>query len=177
MKLIVGLGNPETKYLLTRHNIGFILADALHHYFEGAAYKAKFSGFLSTIEIDKEECVLLKPATYMNRSGESVQKVMQFYKIKLQDVIIFHDDLDLDPFQIKIKKGGGAAGHNGLKSIDTHCGNDYWRYRFGIGRPPLKNMVSDYVLSNFTNTEITQIKEFLNFFAKDFTLKIFDKML
>lgn len=171
MKLLVGLGNPESCYFLNRHNVGFMLIDALNHYHNTPAFKSKFNGLFSTMSYQQEEYILLKPSTFMNRSGECVQKMMQFYKIALHDVIVFHDDLDIPPFEVRTKKGGGSGGHNGLKSIDLHCGNDYWRYRFGIGRPPLKDMVADYVLSNFSKNELQQLSDFLENFAKDFNSK------
>ncbi|MBP9752902.1 MAG: aminoacyl-tRNA hydrolase [Proteobacteria bacterium] len=176
MYLLVGLGNPGTKYLLNRHNIGFILIDALKHHFNAPSFKSKLNGAITSLEIGEHECMLLKPATYMNLSGECVQQVLRFYKIPLQNMIVFHDDLDLIPFDVRVKKGGGAGGHNGLKSLDQHLGNDYWRYRFGIGRPPLKEMVSDYVLSNFTNQEMTDLKKYLDTFCDDFSInKIISK--
>ncbi|CAO5678791.1 MAG: Peptidyl-tRNA hydrolase [Holosporales bacterium] len=171
MYLLVGLGNPGSKYLLNRHNIGFILIDALHHHFNAPSYKTKFNGSLTPVLIEGKECLLLKPETFMNLSGGCVQQVMNFFKISIENVIVFHDDLDLTPFDIRIKKGGGAGGHNGLKSMDQQCGKEYWRYRFGIGRPALKGMVSDYVLSNFSAEEIKALKQFLDNFCHDFSFE------
>ncbi|CAO4842605.1 MAG: Peptidyl-tRNA hydrolase [Holosporales bacterium] len=162
MRLIVGLGNYESCYLLNRHNVGFILVDALWHAYNFPPFKEKFNGYISQGKINGEDCLLLKPKTYMNRSGLSVQQVLQFYKLTLDQMIVLHDDLDLIPFDIRIKKGGGAGGHNGLKSIDQQCGKDYWRFRFGIGRPALKSMVSDYVLSNFSKSEQNALSDFFD---------------
>lgn len=165
MRLIVGLGNYESCYLLNRHNVGFILVDALWHAFGFPPFKEKFNGMISQGKINGEDCLLLKPKTYMNRSGICTQQVLQFYKLTLDQMIVLHDDLDLLPFDIKIKKGGGAGGHNGLKSIDQCCGQDYWRFRFGIGRPALKSMVSDYVLSNFSKPEQKSLSDFFDHFT------------
>ncbi len=155
MHLIVGLGNPGPQYAKNRHNVGFMvidrLIDRLHPIeiskksFQGSLYK---SG--STL--------LLKPLTFMNLSGQSVLAVKNFYKIALENIIVIHDDLDLGLGAIRIKKGGSSGGHNGLKSLDATIGKEYIRIRFGIGRPPTKEEVIDYVLSDFTPDEIACIQ-------------------
>lgn len=170
--LFVGLGNPGDQYLLTRHNIGFILMDALFHFYSFPSFKNKFKGSISQGKINTFDCILLKPTTYMNLSGESVQALLSFYKIPLDQVIVFHDDLDLEPFDVRIKKGGSSGGHNGLKSITQHIGNDYWRFRFGIGHPGIKDMVSQYVLSPFSKDEQQKLPDFLELFCKKITTSL-----
>ena len=156
--LIVGLGNPDAEYAHTRHNVGFMVAEALAEHYHCQPWKKKFKGLLTGC--DAPPFLLLKPQTYMNLSGESVAEALRFHKMTPAQVIVFHDDLDLNPAQIKIKQGGGAGGHNGLKSIDAHIGKDYWRVRIGIGRPvtaashPNKDeAVSNYVLGNFAKAD------------------------
>lgn len=162
MYLFVGLGNPGNQYLLNRHNFGFMAADALRQHYNFPDYKEKFRGVVSQGQINDKACLLLKPATYMNLSGQSVQSAMSFYKITIENVYVFHDDLDITPFKIKIKKGGSSGGHNGLKSIDQQCGKEYWRIRLGIGHPGDKNLVSPYVLSNFNQDEMKVLPVILN---------------
>lgn len=164
MKLLVGLGNPGPQYVLNRHNVGFQWIDALHQSTSVfSPFKAKSSLMLSegTCEIHRqsEKLLLLKPLSFMNRSGIPTAEVLSFYKISLQDVYVFHDDLDLPFGKIKIKRGGGSGGHNGLKSLDAHIGQDYWRVRIGIDRPPLKEMVTPYVLGNFLKEELSFMSE------------------
>lgn len=153
MHLLVGLGNPGTKYAHNRHNIGFMAIDALHRAFRGSPWRAKFQGEASEASISTERVVLLKPQTFMNESGRSVGAAMQFYKIPLNDVHVFHDELDLPPGKLRLKTGGGSAGHNGLRSITTHCGNEYPRVRLGIGHPGDKALVHNYVLNDFAKAE------------------------
>ncbi|HCU06974.1 MAG TPA: aminoacyl-tRNA hydrolase [Holosporales bacterium] len=162
MYLLVGLGNPGNQYLLNRHNFGFMMMDALRQHYNFPDYKEKFSGVISQGKIDDKVCILLKPTTYMNLSGHSVHAAMHFYKIAIENVYVFHDDLDIEPFKIKFKKGGGSGGHNGLKSIDQQCGKEYWRIRLGIGHPGDKYLVSPYVLSNFSEDEMKEIPFVLN---------------
>lgn len=153
LKLIVGLGNPGLEYLNTRHNIGFQLIDKLVENYSILDISNKFYGKLIRIQIEKHDVFLLKPETYINHSGKSVIKLMQFYKIALQDIIVVHDDLDLDCGRIKIKTGGASGGHNGLKSIDENIGKEYMRLRIGISHPGNKDQVSRYVLANFTQEQ------------------------
>jgi len=166
MYLVVGLGNPGNEYLLNRHNFGFMMIDTLRQHYDFPDYKEKFSGVISQGKIDGKACMLLKPTTFMNLSGQAVQKVMQFYKIAIENVYVFHDDLDIDPFKIKFKMGGGSGGHNGLKSIDQQCGKEYWRIRLGIGHPGEKNLVSAYVLSNFSKDEMKELPFLLHTLAQ-----------
>jgi PTH1 family peptidyl-tRNA hydrolase len=154
MKLIAGLGNPGSEYKKTRHNLGFMVLDLL----KNGLREDKKDKVLYYKDQDK---IYALPQTYMNRSGEAVQGLMTFFKIKPDDLIVLHDDLDLKLGQIKIKKGGGTGGHNGLKSIDERIGRDYWRIRMGIGRPPLGYDVSSFVLGRFTKEEEEQVAEML----------------
>jgi len=153
MWLIVGLGNPGKEYENNRHNIGFMAVDEIfrRHNFsdEGKKFKAQIaSGFISG-----EKVLLLKPQTYMNLSGEAVQAAITFYKINLDNIVVIHDDLDLEPGKLRVKRGGGSGGHNGLKSIDSHIGDNYLRVRIGIGHPGDKNLVSNYVLHDFSKDD------------------------
>ncbi len=162
IKLIVGLGNVGDKYKNTRHNAGFILVDNIHDKYNGSDWKTKFKGEISDVKIDGNKIYLLKPSTYMNLSGESVCEAVKFFKIKIEEVLVVHDEIDLEFGQIKIKQGGGNAGHNGLKSISQICGNDYFRYRVGVGHPRdiIPGMeVADYVLSKFSLEELKEIKQ------------------
>ena len=147
MLLCVGLGNPGQQYLMTRHNIGFMAIDAIGCSYDFPSFKKKFQGEYSEHKINDTAVGLLKPQTFMNLSGASVQSAMAFYKLKSEQVIVIHDDLDLVPGQIKVKLGGGAGGHNGLKSIDQSIGNNYWRLRLGIGHPGDRHLVTPHVLS------------------------------
>lgn len=153
MKLIVGLGNIGERYKLNRHNVGFLAVDYLVDEFN--AFKINFSkGDLFKIK----EFLFLKPSTFMNNSGESVALVKSFYKIENENIIVIHDDIDLKLGALKFKKGGSSGGHNGLKSIDKHIGNDYYRIRIGVGRPEKKEEVVNYVLSDFSKDEFECIK-------------------
>ncbi len=151
--LFVGLGNPGTEYRNNRHNIGFMAIDEIvdRHNFD--QFKSKYKGEFATGKIDGQKIIALKPMTFMNLSGASVAQFVNFYKIPLDKVIVFHDELDVDPARIKIKKGGGAGGHNGLRSIDGLIGKDYWRVRLGIGHPGHKERVNGYVLGNFSKQD------------------------
>lgn len=153
MFLFAGLGNPGTQYRKNRHNIGFIVADAIHYRHRFPAWRKRFHGQSAEGEIAGERVVLLKPETYMNDSGISVAAAQRFFKIELRDVFAFHDELDLPPAKLRVKLGGGNAGHNGLRSITALCGNDYTRVRFGIGHPGDKHLVHRYVLSDFAKDE------------------------
>lgn len=153
MKLIIGLGNPGIKYANTRHNIGFMAIDAIAAHHQASPFRAKFQSLLSEAIINGSKCQLLKPQTFMNLSGEAVIKAAQFYKLSPQDVIVLHDELDLAPGKIRLKNGGGHAGHNGLRSITAHIGSDFWRIRLGIGHPGRKEEVSHYVLSDFSRSD------------------------
>ena len=162
MFLLVGLGNPGTEYALSRHNIGFMVADKLVRHYSFTAFKDKLKGQVSTGEIDGQKSLILKPLTFMNLSGASVLAAATFYKLTPQDVIVFHDDMDLPVGKVKVKRGGSAGGHNGLKSIDSAIGTDYLRVRIGIGRPlpPLDTV--DWVLSSFSSEDKKNITSVLD---------------
>jgi PTH1 family peptidyl-tRNA hydrolase len=153
MHLLVGLGNPGKEYEKTRHNIGFMIIDEIMREYNMSTPKVKFHGKISEGHIDTKKIITLKPSTFMNRSGLSVGEIVKFYKIPLEYIIVFHDEIDLAMGKIRVKTGGGAGGHNGLKDIDAHIGKDYKRVRVGVGHPGDKDQVSDYVLSNFAKAE------------------------
>ncbi len=153
MKLFVGLGNPGQKYARNRHNIGFMAVERIAEDHGFGPWKSKFQGEISEGRLGSEKILLLKPQTFMNRSGQSVGEAMRFYKLESTDVVVFHDELDLAPGKVRVKAGGGHAGHNGLRSIHDHIGAAYDRVRLGIGHPGRKEMVSAYVLSDFAKSE------------------------
>lgn len=152
--MFVGLGNPGADYACNRHNIGFMAVDAIAGRWSFPGFRSKFKGLFSEGEIGGERGVILKPQTFMNLSGESVAAAARFYKINPAQIFVFHDELDLPPGKVRVKTGGGNAGHNGLKSIDAHLGTpDYVRVRLGIGHPGDRDRVHGYVLSNFPKSD------------------------
>src|SRR3569833_1532645 len=153
MLLFVGLGNPGAKYARNRHNIGFMAVDQIARRHGFAPWRRRFQGETSEGTLDGERVVLLKPMTYMNESGRAVGEAMHFFKLTLGDLSVFHDELELPPAKIRVKVGGGIAGHNGLRSISAHAGNDYRRVRIGIGHPGAKEMVHGFVLNEFAKAE------------------------
>ncbi len=153
MLLFVGLGNPGARYAGNRHNIGFIVLDALARAHHAGPWRKRFQGDATEVVIGEERIILLKPETFMNESGRAVNEAMRFYKIDLKDVFVFHDELDLAAAKVRVKLGGGNAGHNGLRSITAHCGNEYHRIRLGIGHPGHKDAVHGFVLSDFSRAE------------------------
>ncbi|MDE2577453.1 MAG: aminoacyl-tRNA hydrolase [Hyphomicrobiales bacterium] len=153
MLLFVGLGNPGRQYQANRHNIGFMAIDAIARQWRFAPFRARFQGRVSEGQIGAERALALMPETFMNESGRAVQEAARFYKIALSDIIVFHDELDLEPGKCRVKIGGGNAGHNGLRSITAQCGNDYKRVRLGIGHPGDKALVHSYVLNDFARSE------------------------
>jgi len=153
MRLFVGLGNPGSRYARHRHNVGFMAVDAIARAHDAAPWRQRFQGSTAEAVIGSERLLLLKPATYMNESGRAVAEAQRFFKIALADVIVFHDELDLAPGKLRVKLGGGNAGHNGLRSITAQCGNAYRRVRIGIGHPGHKDLVHSYVLSDFAKAE------------------------
>ncbi|MGV2980570.1 aminoacyl-tRNA hydrolase [Camelimonas sp. ID_303_24] len=153
MLLFVGLGNPGPKYAGNRHNIGFMAVDAIARRHRAAPWRSKFQAQASEATIGGERVVLLKPQTYMNESGRSVAEAARFYKIAIGDIVVFHDELDLAPGKLRVKTGGGNAGHNGLRSITALAGNDYRRVRLGIGHPGHKDAVHAFVLNDFAKSE------------------------
>ncbi|MBC6407226.1 MAG: aminoacyl-tRNA hydrolase [Rhodobacteraceae bacterium] len=161
MRLLVGLGNPGVQYQGHRHNIGFMAVQRIAEDHGFAPWKAKFHGRLAQGHIGEIKTLALCPETFVNRSGQSVDAAMRFYKLSAADVVVFHDELDLAPGQIRVKQGGGHAGHNGLRSIDQHIGTGYWRVRLGIGRPEHKAAVPNYVLQDFATTEQAWLRDLL----------------
>ena len=162
MKLIVGLGNPGPTYSKNRHNIGFLIVDKLIEDFNASDISSKkFYGNL----YKKGDILLLKPTTFMNLSGKSVQSVASFYKINSDDILVIHDEIDLPYGAIRIKKSGGNGGHNGLKSIDSLIGKDYYRLRVGVGKPKKKEMVASYVLSDFNEDEQKSLEKLIDYSA------------
>ncbi|CAA2145408.1 aminoacyl-tRNA hydrolase [Methylobacterium bullatum] len=159
MRLIVGLGNPGARYAGNRHNIGFLALDEMARVHRAAPWRRKFQGEVTEATLGSERVVLLKPQTFMNESGRSVSEAQRFYKIALADVIVLHDELDLAPAKLRVKLGGGNAGHNGLRSITAQCGNDYRRVRLGIGHPGDKALVHAYVLNDFGKGERAWVED------------------
>ena len=153
MLLFVGLGNPGERYVGNRHNIGFMAVQAIAKRHHIAPWRRKFSGVAVEGTIGGEKLQLLLPGTFMNESGRAVAEAMQFYKLAVSDIVVFHDELELPPGKLRVKVGGGNAGHNGLRSISAHVGNDYRRVRLGIGHPGDKNLVEPYVLQDFAKSE------------------------
>jgi peptidyl-tRNA hydrolase, PTH1 family len=153
MQIWTGLGNPGPKYALHRHNVGFMALDVIAEMHGFGPEQKKFQGWVQEGRIGTQKILLLKPATFMNESGRSVGEAMRFYKLDLSALTVFHDELDLAPFKVKVKQGGGTAGHNGLRSIDKHLGADFRRVRLGIGHPGHKDRVSGYVLGNYAKAE------------------------
>ncbi|MGN7160710.1 aminoacyl-tRNA hydrolase [Sphingomonas sp. SAFR-052] len=167
MQLWTGLGNPGPQYAMHRHNIGFMAVDAIAEVHDFAAPKRAFQGWIQEGRIGTQKILLLKPGTYMNESGRSVGEAMRFYKLTPADVTVFHDELDLAPFKLKVKTGGGHAGHNGLRSTDAHIGPDFRRIRLGIGHPGHKDRVSPYVLGNFVKAELDDLTDLLGAVAAE----------
>lgn len=161
MKLFVGLGNPGGAYARNRHNVGFMAVDAIAAAHGFTPWRAKFHGEVAEGRLGTEKVLLLKPGTYMNLSGDAVQAAMAFYKLVPADVVVFHDELDLPPERVRVKTGGGHAGHNGLRSIDAHIGPAFVRVRLGIGHPGDKKLVTSYVLGDFARQEAPWVENLM----------------
>ena len=153
MLLFVGLGNPGSRYAGNRHNIGFMAVEAIARRHDIAPWRKKFQGVAVEGTIARERVLLLLPGTYMNESGRAVAEAARFYKLDVGQIVVFHDEVDLAPAKVRVKLGGGVAGHNGLRSITAHVGNDYKRVRIGIGKPDVKELVPMHVLSDFAKSE------------------------
>jgi len=153
MRLFVGLGNPGPKYAMNRHNIGFMAVDRIADDHGFGPWRSKFQGVLSEGRLGTEKVVLLKPETFMNLSGQSVGEAMRFYKLDPADIAVFHDEIDLAPGKLKVKEGGGHAGHNGLRSLHGHIGEAFQRIRMGVGHPGHKDAVPTYVLKDFPKAD------------------------
>jgi peptidyl-tRNA hydrolase, PTH1 family len=151
--LLVGLGNPGPTYAKHRHNVGFMAVDEIVRRHGFGPWRARFEGYASDGQIGTTKVVVLKPLTYMNDSGQAVQAAARFFKLEPEQVIVFYDELDLLPGKVRVKRGGGSGGHNGIRSIDAHLGPDYWRVRIGIGHPGHKDLVSGYVLHDFAKAD------------------------
>ena len=161
MQIWAGLGNPGPQYAMNRHNVGFMVADTIAEIHGFGPVQKKFSGWLQEGRIGSEKILLLKPATFMNKSGQAIGEALRFYKLAPEDVTVFYDELDLDPFRIKVKRGGGAAGHNGIRSTIQHIGEDFRRIRIGIGHPGHKDRVNGHVLGNYEKTEQDDLVQML----------------
>ena len=176
MFLFVGLGNPTPNSENNRHNIGFKIIDAINSKFKLSKQKPKFKGLLTTGNINEKKVYAIKPLTFMNNSGICIRELIEYFKIAAENIIVFHDDLDIDFGKIKTKFGGSSAGHNGIESIDKFIGKDYSRVRIGIGKPNDKIAVSDYVLKDFDDDEKQQLETLKNNITENLAILI-DKKL
>lgn len=163
MQLWVGLGNPGAQYALQRHNVGFMAADVIAEVHDFGAWQKKFRSLIAEGRLGRHRILLLKPQTFMNDSGDAVQQALNFYKLDLDALTVFHDELDLAPFKVKVRVGGGLAGHNGLRSIDASLGPEFRRVRIGIGHPGpgRKDLVTRHVLGNYSRAEREPLSDLL----------------
>lgn len=161
MQIWTGLGNPGPQYAMHRHNIGFMACDVIAEMHAFGPAQKKFSGWVQEGRIGTAKVLLLKPATFMNESGRAVGEALRFYKLGTEALTVFHDELDLAPFKVKVRTGGGLAGHNGLRSIDKHLGPDFRRVRIGIGHPGHKDRVTGHVLGNYAKAEQDDLVQML----------------
>lgn len=167
IQLWVGLGNPGAQYALHRHNIGFMAVDVIAQTHGFSAPIKKFQGLVQEGRIGSQKILLLKPTTFMNESGRSVRAALDFYKLSVEDITVFYDELDLLPMKVKVKQGGGAAGHNGIRSMIQHVGENFRRIRMGIGHPGHKDRVTGYVLGNFHKSEMDPLSDLLGAVAAE----------
>jgi len=170
MRLLVGLGNPGAEHVGNRHNIGFMVLQEIARRHGFGPWRRRFQGVATEGSIGSERLLLLMPGTYMNESGRAVGEAAHFYKLALDDIVVVHDELDLPPAKVRVKAGGGIAGHNGLRSITAHVGNDYRRVRVGIGHPGDKNLVYRYVLSDFAKDERPWVEALVGVIADNVAL-------
>lgn len=170
MLIVAGLGNPGAQYENNRHNVGFMAADAIARRHSFSPWRKKFKGEIAEGEIAGVKVLLVKPQTFMNLSGESVGEAMRFYKLGPADIVVLYDELDLPPGKVRVKTGGGAGGHNGIRSIDSHCGNSYRRVRIGIGHPGDKARVHGHVLGDFAKVDAEWLEPLLDDIAQHFPL-------
>ena len=175
MILIVGLGNPGKKYLNSRHNLGFLVIDSIKNHFNFPEFKKNFFGLLTKKKIFGEEIILLKPHSYMNASGNSVEKIMNYFKIPNENILVFHDDLDMKIGKIRIKKFGGHGGHNGIRDIISKIGNNFSRLKVGIKIDENKLNPEDFVLKDFSRNEKQKIKIAIDFITKNFEYMVQNK--
>jgi len=167
MQIWAGLGNPGAQYALHRHNVGFMAIDAIAEVHNFPAPKKSFRSLVAQGRIGPHQVLLLKPQTFMNDSGSAIAAALNFYKLDLDALTVFHDELDLAPFKLKVKQGGGTAGHNGLRSIDKHLGPDFKRVRIGIGHPGHKDRVTPHVLGNYAKAELEPLSDLLGAIAAE----------
>jgi PTH1 family peptidyl-tRNA hydrolase len=172
MLLVAGLGNPGPRYAKQRHNIGFMAADAIARRHSFSQWSKKFKGEIAEGQLAGEKVLLIKPQTFMNLSGDAVGEAMRFYKLTPADLIVIYDELDLAPGKVRVKTGGGNGGHNGIKSIDAHCGKDYRRLRLGIGHPGDKERVNSHVLGDFNKSDHAWVDPLLDAIADHFALLV-----
>ena len=172
MLLLVGLGNPNPNNTNNRHNVGFLVIDAINAKFKLSKQKPKFKGLLTTGKINEQKVYAIKPLTFMNNSGICIREIIEYFKINVKDVFVFHDDMDIDIGKIKVKFGGGNAGHNGIESIDKNIGKDYSRVRIGIGRPKNNSTGVEHVLDDFANEEKKDMEEVNNNIIKSLPILI-----
>lgn len=167
MQIWAGLGNPGSAYAMHRHNVGFMAVDVIAETHGFGPWKARFQALASEGRIGTAKILLLKPQTFMNESGRSIGEAMRFFKREPEDVTAFYDELDLDPFRVKVKRGGGTAGHNGIRSMVAHIGEDFRRVRLGIGHPGHKDRVTPYVLGNFAKSDMDDLSHMLGAVAAE----------
>jgi len=172
MKLLVGLGNPGARHARNRHNIGFMVLDEIMRVHDFAAPRSRFQGQFAEGRIGGERVLALKPSTFMNESGRAVAEAAHYYKIEVGDIVVIHDELDLPAGKLKVKTGGGTAGHNGLRSIDRHLGPEFCRVRIGIGHPGPKHLVHGYVLKDFAKQDADWVEPMLSAIADNADLLV-----
>ena len=170
MRLIVGLGNPGAQHSGHRHNVGFMAAGAIARRHGFSPAREKFHSLAAEGTLAGDRALILWPQTYMNDSGRAVQAAVQFYKAEPGDVVVLYDEIDLEFGKVRVKKGGGAAGHNGIRSIDAHIGPDFWRVRIGVGHPGIKGLVKHYVLHDFDAEEKPEVEKMVGAIADNFAL-------
>jgi peptidyl-tRNA hydrolase, PTH1 family len=175
MLLLVGLGNPGARYVGNRHNIGFMTLEAIAKRHGVGPWRRRFAGVACEGPIGGVRVLLLLPGTYMNESGRAVAEAAQFYKLAAGDITVFHDEIELPPGKVRVKVGGGIAGHNGLRSITAHVGNDYRRVRIGVGHPGAKDLVEHYVLSDFAKSERGWVDALIDIVADNVELLVQDQ--
>ena len=172
MLLLVGLGNPNPNHSNNRHNVGFLAIDAINAKFKLSKQKPKFKGLLTTGKISEQKVFAIKPLTFMNNSGVCIKEIIEYFKIDVNDVFVFHDDMDIDIGKVKAKIGGSNAGHNGIDSIDKNIGKNYFRIRIGIGRPKKNSMGTEHVLDNFSSDEVENVEQVTKNIIESLTLLI-----
>jgi PTH1 family peptidyl-tRNA hydrolase len=175
MRLFVGLGNPGAKYAGNRHNIGFMAVDEIARRHGFAPWRRRFQGEIAEGTLERERVVLLRPLTFMNESGRAVQEAANFFKLSPAEIAVFHDELELPPAKLRVKIGGGIAGHNGLRSISANVGNDYRRVRLGIGHPGVKELVHGHVLSDFAKSDRPWVEALIGAVADNAALIAIDR--